>query len=200
VAAKIQSLVDAVNSAVTQVKKYTDNSAGSTQALKGDYSVRQLAGQLLDAVTFAVGSHSPATIGLELGKDVKDLKIVFDKEKFLGALEADPALAQRLVSGAPAGTDADGNPVPAVTGLAQRLKTVAEFASNGTTGALVKLAEGQDSMGKDIQNRIEAWDLRLAKRKLMLTRQFTAMETALSSLRNQSTWLAGQLNSLPSSS
>jgi flagellar hook-associated protein 2 len=32
----------------------------------------------------------------------------------------------------------------------------------------------------------------------MLTRQFSAMETALSSLKNQSTWLAGQINSLPS--
>ena len=33
----------------------------------------------------------------------------------------------------------------------------------------------------------DAWDLRLAKRKETLTRQFTAMETALSSLKNQST-------------
>jgi flagellar hook-associated protein 2 len=52
-------------------------------------------------------------------------------------------------------------------------------------------------MVKDIQQRIESWDLRLAKRKEMLTRQFSAMETALSSLKNQSTWLAGQINSLP---
>ena len=53
-------------------------------------------------------------------------------------------------------------------------------------------------MLKDYQDRIDAWDLRLAKRKETLTRQFTAMETALSSLKNQSTWLAGQINSLPS--
>jgi flagellar hook-associated protein 2 len=37
----------------------------------------------------------------------------------------------------------------------------------------------------------------LAKRKETLTRQFTAMETALSSLKNQSSWLAGQISSLP---
>ena len=46
--------------------------------------------------------------------------------------------------------------------------------------------------------QVDAWDLRLVKRKETLTRQFTAMETALSSLRNQSTWLAGQINGLPS--
>ncbi len=57
--------------------------------------------------------------------------------------------------------------------------------------------EARDAQA-DIKNRIEAWDLRLTKRKETLTRQFTAMETALSSLRNQSTWLAGQINSLPS--
>ena len=73
-------------------------------------------------------------------------------------------------------------------------------ASDATTGTLVALANGQDSLVKDIQDRIDAWDLRLAKRKETLTRQFTAMETALSSLKNQSTWLAGQINSLPSSS
>ena len=67
-----------------------------------------------------------------------------------------------------------------------------------TTGTLLKLAANQESMGKDFQERIDAWDLRLAKRKEMLTRQFTVMETALSSLKNQSTWLAGQINSLPS--
>jgi flagellar hook-associated protein 2 len=87
--------------------------------------------------------------------------------------------------------------VVAVTGLAERLLKVARTASDSTTGSLVKLAEGQDTLGKDIQDKIEAWDLRLAKRKEMLTRQFSAMETALSSLKNQSTWLAGQINSLP---
>ena len=81
---------------------------------------------------------------------------------------------------------------------AERLLDVAKSASDSATGSLVKLAEGQESTLKDIQDRIEAWDLRLAKRKETLTRQFTAMETALSSLRNQSTWLAGQINSLPS--
>jgi flagellar hook-associated protein 2 len=84
--------------------------------------------------------------------------------------------------------------------IAGRLLAVSKSASDSTTGSLVKLAEGQDSMLKDIQSRIDSWDLRLAKRKEMLTHQFSAMETALSSLKNQSTWLAGQINSLPSGS
>ena len=49
----------------------------------------------------------------------------------------------------------------------------------------------------DLEERIAAWETRLALRKEGLTRQFTAMETALSALQNQSTWLSGQLANLP---
>lgn len=190
VAGSVQKLVDAVNSALTQVKSYTSNTPGSTAALKGDFSVTRLAGELLNAVSYAVGDDGSAfRLGLELSRDGK---VTFDKEKFLAALDEDPAVAQRMIGGTPA----DGS-TAAVPGIAERLLGVAQAASDSATGSLVKLAEGKDSVVKDIKDRIEAWDLRLAKRKEMLTRQFSAMETALSSLKNQSSWLAGQINSLP---
>ena len=202
VAAKVQTLVDAANAALSTIKTYTDNSKGSKAALKGNYDVSQLSGQLLDAVAFAVGKDgSPAQVGFSL---TRDGKITFDKAKFTTALGDDPALAQRMVGGTstPASAGVDGivgntDDVKAVTGIAGRLFDIAKAASDTATGTLLKLADSQDSMGKDLQSRIDAWDLRLAKRKETLTRQFTAMETALSSLKNQSTWLAGQINSLP---
>jgi flagellar hook-associated protein 2 len=142
----------------------------------------------------------PATMGFTVAKDGKS--IAFDKAKFLTALKADPTVAQRIVGGTArtAGTDkvAGTSDDVKATGIAGRLLEVAKAASDSTTGSLVALAKGQDSLVKDIQQRIDAWDLRLVKRKETLTRQFTAMETALSSLRNQSTWLAGQINGLPS--
>ena len=204
VAAKMQSMVDAVNASLNEVRRATNNSKGSIATLKGDFSVTQLAGRLMDAVSSAIvgaaappnANRSPATVGFELSKDGKT--VVFTKAKFLDALQSDPAMAQRMVSGRTAGTDSNGDPVTAVTGLAERLLDVAKSASDSATGSLVKLAEGRESTLKGIEERIEAWNLRLAKRKETLTRQFTAMETSLSSLRNQSTWLAGQINSLPS--
>src|SRR5829696_1436853 len=76
-ASKMQALVDAVNSALTTVKTYTSTATGSTAALKGEYAVTSLAGQLLNAVSSAVGlDGSPAQIGLQL---TKDGKIAFDK-------------------------------------------------------------------------------------------------------------------------
>ena len=203
IAAKVSSLIDAANAALSTTKSYTSNAAGSTAALKGDYSVTSLAGRLLDAVSGAVGTDgSPARLGIQL---TRDGQITFDKAKFLSALKEDPVVAQRMIAGTPAsngpnGVVGDGDDVPAATGLAGRLLSVAKGASDTATGSLVGLANGRDSDAKDIKARIEAWDLRLAKRREMLTRQFSAMETALSSLKNQSTWLAGQINSLPTSS
>ncbi len=202
VATKVQALVDAVNTAIDTVKTYTNNTKGSTAALKGDFNVNQLAGRLLDAVSFAVEAvdaggfdRSPKSVGFSLGRDGK---VAFDKTQFLAALADDPGLAERIVAGRAAGTAPDGSAVAAVTGIAGRVLGVSRGASDSGTGPLLRMAEAQDAMGKDIQNRIDAWDRRLVKRKEMLTRQFSAMETALSSLRNQSTWLAGQINSLPS--
>jgi flagellar hook-associated protein 2 len=201
VTGKVQTLVDAVNAALAEVKRATSNSTGSTATLKGDSSLTRLAGRLLDAVSAAVGADgSAARVGFQL---TKDGKITFDKAKFTTALKDDPALASRMVSGTPASLGADGvvgggDDVAAVTGIAGRLLAVSKAASDATTGSIVALANGKDSLVKDYQNRIAAWDLRLVKRKETLTRQFTAMETALSSLKNQSTWLAGQINSLPS--
>jgi flagellar hook-associated protein 2 len=203
VASKVQTLVDAMNAALSTVKTYTSNATGSTAALKGDYSVTSLAGKLLDAVSSAVGADgSPAQVGFQLSKDGK---VTFDKAKFSAALKDNPVLAQRMVGGTlatngPDGVVGGGDDVAATTGLAGRILAVSKSASDATTGTLVALATGQDTQAKDITDRIAAWDLRLAKRKETLTRQFTAMETALSSLKNQSTWLAGQINSLSSSS
>jgi flagellar hook-associated protein 2 len=200
VATKMQGLVDAVSAALKNVKDYTANAPGSTAALRGDASLRALSGRLLTAVSDAVGGRSPAEVGLEL---TKDGTITFDKAAFTAAVAADPDLVTRMVSGGGA-TDGpnripgDADDLPAVTGIAQRLSEVAKTASDSATGSIIGLAKGRESVATDLQKRIDNWDLRLAKRKAALTRQFTAMETALSSLRNQSTWLAGQLNSLPS--
>jgi flagellar hook-associated protein 2 len=214
VAAKVQALVDALNSAVKTTRDYTSNAPGSTATLKGDFAVSSLGGRLMDAVSFPVPGAVPvpatattaattkdgfpSAVGFTVAKDGKS--IVFDKTKFLAALKDDPALAQRIVGGTAAGPGEDGeagtlDDVKA-TGIAGRLLQVAKAASDSTNGSLVALANGQDSLIKDYKDQIAAWDLRLAKRKEMLTRQFTGMETALSSLRNQSTWLAGQINQL----
>ena len=191
IAAKMQSLVDAVNAALNKVKTYTNNTKGSTAALKGDYAVTQLSGQLLNAASFAVGGDgSPAKVGFQLSKDGKT--VVFDKTTFLSALKADPVLTQRMVAGTAASNGGRRHRRPAARGRQVVVGQHDRFTGQAGRGP------GLHAEGHPV--RIDSWDLRLAKRKEMLTHQFSAMETALSSLKNQSTWLAGQINSLPSGS
>lgn len=199
VATKMQALVDAANYALSGIKANTDPDGGAASTLKGDSALRTLTGRVLEAVSFAVGADgSPATIGLQLDKDGT---IAFDAAKFSAALADDPALAQRLGAGGPAGPGPDGisgNGDDLVPGVAQRLLDLAKAASDTTIGTLTLLAKGRDDLAGDIQDKIEAWDLRLVARKAALTRQFTTMETALGGLQNQSSWLTAQINSLPS--
>jgi len=71
------------------------------------------------------------------------------------------------------------------------------MASDKATGMLTSLANGQDTRAKDIQDQIDDWTTRLALRQKTLTDQFTAMETALGTLKDQASWLTSQINSLP---
>ena len=66
--------------------------------------------------------------------------------------------------------------------------------TGGLIPGRVDSASREIAMMRDQQT---AMQLRLDMKRKTLQAQFTAMETALSSLKNQSTWLAGQINSLP---
>ncbi len=56
--------------------------------------------------------------------------------------------------------------------------------------------DGGERMVDSLKDQIAAWDERLSIRETMLRRQFSTLETQLGTLRNQSTWLSGQLAGL----
>ncbi|MCW2578218.1 MAG: Flagellar hook-associated protein 2 [Modestobacter sp.] len=199
VAAKVTSLVTAINGLLDAVTSYTA-SGSSTAVLKGDSTLRSLASQVLSTVSSAVGTTSPAVAGLQL---TKDGHVTFDSTTFVAKLKSDPALVQRLFAGTvtTAGPDAvlgSADDVTAPSGTAARLQALAKAASDSTTGTLTLLATSSDTKATDFQARIDDWDIRLALRKDTLTRQFTAMETALGTLHNQASWLTSQIAQLPS--
>jgi flagellar hook-associated protein 2 len=183
VAAKVQTFVDAANAALAEIKKHSDSKLNNA-VLKGDLTLSRLAGDILGNVSRAVGADSPGIAGVQLKRDGT---VEFKKDTFLAKLQSAPEQAQRLFAGG-------GTPV--VEGVGQRIQALAKTATDAATGSLTTLAKGRDSLVKDFEKRIDAWDVRLAARRETLTRQFTAMETALNSLKSQSSWLAGQLSSL----
>ena len=204
--AAVQALVDAANGALStitaQVKQGTVGSDGTTTgggALHGDPGMRALASRVLSAVTYAVGGSSAATIGIQ---STRDGTLKFDATKFTAALAADPASTRALLQGVQTTiTAADGTTTTAGTdGVAVRLAAVAKAATKSDTGVLALAIKGRNAVIDDLNDRIAAWDDRLVDRQKALQAQYTALEVALGKMKSQSTWLAGQLATLPTGS
>lgn len=83
-----------------------------------------------------------------------------------------------------------------VPGVAQRAASAGAYAVDAVSGTITNAVDGRNRTITDLQEQIAAWDRRLALRQATLRQQFSAMETALSSMRQQSNWLAGQVNQL----
>jgi len=190
----VQALVDAANGALSTIAAQTKLgtvSAGGTSAgagaLAGDAGMRALATKVLNAVTYAVGGASAASIGIQ---STRDGSLKFDAAKFGTALAAKPDATKALLAGSTAGSE----------GVAVRLAAVGKTATQSTTGTLAVAIAGRNSTIEDLNDRIAAWDVRLADRQKGLQAQYSALEVALGKLKSQSTWLAGQLATLPTRS
>lgn len=178
----VQGFVDTVNGLLTEIDNLT-SSGGSGKAkglLAGDAGLRSLRGQLLDTV-FPSDGTSLAGVGIQTDRYGK---LVFDDEAFTEAYAADPAgVAARFTT--------------AETGFLARVEQVAVLASDKYEGTLTSAITGRNKAIERLNDNITAWDTRLELRRTTLTRQFTALEVALSRMNSQSSWLAGQINSLP---
>lgn len=191
IASKVKAMVDAANATLSDIATQTKNKSGAIAGgpLAGNSSMQQLASTVLGTVSGGAGAlGSFKDIGIEL---TRDGQLSFDKTKFLAALNADPVKTQSYFNSA---TDADANGVK--DGLADKMVNVATVATQSNTGTLQRLITSGNDAITDLNDRISDWDVRLETRRASLQRQFTAMETALGSLKNQSSWLAGQLSSL----
>jgi flagellar hook-associated protein 2 len=191
IAAKFQALVDAANSTLTEVGDQTaydaDKKVGSP--LTGDFMVRQLSQTIMskvsqglsftdDSVKDADGNSTTVKFG-SLSKFGIQLdrtgQLSFDAEKFTAAYNADPAAIKK-----------------AGIALADTFETMAGTQSKSVTSAITSRSSAIDSLNEQIDN----WDIRLSARQEALSKQYASLETALGKLKDQSTWLSGQLAGL----
>jgi len=183
--AKVKAIVDSINAALTKIDGLTAyNSTTKTSGpLAGDAGIRSLRTTLLETVYPPDGS-SLAGVGIQLDRYGK---LTFDASAFSTAYAADPTtVASTFTSGT-------------VNGFAARVQTVTKGASDPINGSITASITGHNSTIKELQDSIANWDNRLALRQQMLSAQFTAMETALSQLNSQSSWISAQLGALTSS-
>lgn len=186
--AKVKDLVDSLNAVVADIdlKTAPGNNATNTKPgpLAGDGAARQLRNALLDAIRTDAGSVSLAGYGIQV---TREGRLEFNETTFKAAYAADPVGTAEMFT-----TTGDG--------FAARVAAVAKGASDSTEGTLSAAITGRQSGIDRMEDSIDEWDRRLTLRRTALERQFTALETALSQMSSQSSWLAGQLSSLPSGS
>jgi flagellar hook-associated protein 2 len=146
----------------------------------GDSTVRFLQDRLRAAASDPVGGISPSTLGITIDRSGN---VSFDAAKFDAAMAADPEGTQAMA-----------------VALAQRVADVAERASDSVDGSVTLRLKSERGVVSDLGERIEEWDRRLAMRRAGLERTYAALEVTLANLQSQSSWLAGQLAGLLSSS
>jgi flagellar hook-associated protein 2 len=187
---KIQALVTAANDALGEVNDQTaykaadatKGTAATASPLLGDLTVQDLGTNILGAVANGnAGYGSFKQLGLQTQQDGT---LVFDKDKFIAAYQANPSAVQTAVQ----------------TGLATTLDAVSKSATDIVNGTITTAIQGRTSQISELNDQIANWTQRLAVKQDQLNSQFTAMETALGRLKDQGNWLAGQIANLPTSS
>jgi flagellar hook-associated protein 2 len=171
IADKIKAMVDAANAVLSEVTKQTKvDTTGKGATLTGDFMVRQISQTVLSAVSQGqAGIGSLSKLGVQLEKDGT---LSFKAENFNSSYAADPAKFQA-----------------AGIAMGDTFQAVAKKQTDNLTAAITGRKNIIDSMNDQIDN----WDTRLEARRTALTKQYASLETALSNLRSQSSYLSSQL-------
>lgn len=148
--------------------------------LSADSATRSIQQSLTSAMSYPIDGTSPSEVGIVFNKDGT---FTFDDAKFAAAMAADPAKVEKVVSG-----------------IAARVAETATAISDPIDGTLTSKIKSQESYTKGLSEQVTDWDRRLASRREGLQRTYSALEVTLSGLQSQSSWLAGQINALSSSS
>ena len=186
VAAKVQTLVAAVNNAFSYIadrSKY-DGVSKSAGGLLGDSTTRAVEAALYSAITRTGQDLSSVGLGI-----ARDGKVTFDATAFAAAYAKSPSTIATFFRD---GTAAS----PTSRGLGNRVLQAATSSTDSVDGLITTAIKSGDSLTKTWTDQIAQMEVRMSQRQINLKKQFSGMETALSNLKNQSTWLAGQLSAL----
>lgn len=196
IADKIKAMVAAANEALTEISTQTkyDVETKKGSPLTGDFTVRQMNQGVLSMIsngltytktlstdadndgakdTTTVNFGSLKQLGITLSKDGSQFE--FDSAAFNESYVKDPTAIQE-----------------AGMAFGSQLRTLADKQSNTVTDVIT----GRKKEIKSLNDQIDNWDVRLATRRQSLQRTYSALETSLGNLKNQSSWLSGQLASL----
>jgi flagellar hook-associated protein 2 len=220
IAAKVKALVDNANVVLNEIASQSKGMTDTTAAgpLVGDSAMRKLSQDILAAVASGV-PHLGANDGTASYNDVgvtvdRSGALAFDEAKFRKAYAEDPARTQKYFDSYTDRTTADGKGTTGTfepgfdtaDGLGRKLQTLALVASEGVVdptdptkpkqGTLQSLIQRRNEVIRGLNDEVDQWDVRLESRRSALQLQFSNLEVALGKMKQQSSWLAGQLAGL----
>ena len=206
VADMMQAFVDAYNDvvdAVNAAKAFQDSN--SRTPLQTDSTLNSLLSNLGNWMNSRAGVAEDGTdnlslqyfyqIGLEVDKGATTPsemtgKISFDRDQFIEALQEDPDGVYQLLS-----YNEDG----ASKGLARVFSDNLYSWTSPTNGIIKTKIDGYDSEISFISDEMEQLKARLDVKEASLKQKFVNMETALSTLQSQQSWLNGVVESMTAS-
>lgn len=194
-------LTDAQRKELSEDEIKTYEEKAKQGLLFGDSDIRALTRDLRYVITGA-DQEALRAIGISTSSSYKDNgKLVFDESKFRAALEADPDKVEKLIT-QKATKDENGN-VTGVDGIAQNLKNVMyKYVNNlGEYGSLIRKAGSSKAPRsitdnaiyreiEEINKKIKQYESRLEMERDRYIKQFTSLETLISQMNSQSSYLS----------
>jgi len=182
---QIQRFVESYNEVITTIKNFTyyDPDTREKGPFLGNVNLSIIRSQMERVISSAVSGvpqevNSLAMLGVKLSKT--------------GFLQVeDPQALERKLS-----TNLTGIERLFTQGVARNLSETIRNATSYGSGVLWVEQNMYRNLTKDIDERIASLEQAMALREKRLWRQFTSLETYLSNMKSQSTWLANQIANL----
>lgn len=174
----------------SQQEKWDEKSKSGL--LRNDSGIRSLLQTMRSAFyqTVSDTGKSAASIGLETGSYATTGKIVINEDKLRAAISNNPDEVTKIFTNVSSSTSASTK--TAESGLVTRLSNALNtYVSNSVDNTLANNADAL-SEANDRLDELEDW---LSNNEEKYWTKFSAMETAMSQLNSQSSWLSSLLGS-----
>jgi len=190
---RVESFVGALNNLIEGFKEASayDSENNASALLTGNSTIRRALDEITSSMINPVAGAELGSVGLTGVTIENEGTFKFDRATFDAAYEANPEAVERVYS-VPFGSEDD-------SAIGRVLDEIDDATAFGT-GYLRSAEDAEDARAENLTTSIESWDRRLEVRELAMRAVYTRLETSLSLLNAQSTWLAGQVAGLSSGS
>ena len=191
----VQEFVDQYNSVMDFMDTKLDYDPDTEKAgtLQGDSTLMRLQMRVRSMVTERVGSNSSyndlSSIGIEIDREGT---MSFDSSKMTDAIENAPQDVMNLFN---AEQEEEG-----FDGVATKVDGYLDQMLQSTSGTIPRRIDFYDTRMDNIDDNIADLQRRLESTRQRYKEQFTAMETAMSEMQQQQSWMQSQLASLGNTS